>query len=224
MSPIVAPVAGCDDVGAAVAPTVTRRWPDRQAPPSRCGRGRRAQHAIAARHAYHRHVFKLIVTLHVLAAVLLIGPFALAAFLGHRAIRRHDAGQTRDAARIMARFGIGSLLVALLGIGALASSDRYTFRTPWVIISLTLYVVAMGLATGYTVPAMRKAAGLIEQGMPGGQPDGGEPGTDAPAGSADALVRQRLDGVAGRIAGSGGLVLLLIVLITILMVTRPFGR
>jgi uncharacterized membrane protein len=178
-------------------------------------------------------VYKLIVTLHVLAAVLLIGPFALAALLGYRAIRRRDAGQTRDAARIMARFGIGSLLVALLGIGALSSSDRYTFRTPWVIISLTLYVVTMGVATGYTVPAMRKAAGLIEQGTPGGlteqgtpggQPDGDAPGADAPTGTGDALVKERLDGVAGRIVGSGGLVLLLIVAITVLMVTRPFGR
>jgi uncharacterized membrane protein len=176
-------------------------------------------------------VYKLIVTLHVLAAVLLIGPFALSAFLGHRAIRRHDVDGTRAAARIMTLYGFGSLLVALLGIGALSSSDRYTFRTPWVIISLTLYVVTMGVATGYTLPAIRRAASMIEQSVPerlpapeSGEQNKSEEVTGPPMAPGDVVAKQRLDGVAGRIAGSGGLVLLLIVLITILMVTRPFGR
>jgi uncharacterized membrane protein len=181
-------------------------------------------------------VYKFVVTLHVLAAVLIIGPFALAGFSGHRAIRRNDADDTRDAARFMARFGIGSLLVALLGIGALSSSDRYTFRTPWVIISLTLYVVAMGVATGYTVPAMRKAAALIEAAtrpVPVEQPapvaGEGDAEGDTPApppgfAAPNEATRERLDGIAGRVVGSGALVLVLVALITILMVTRPFGR
>ena len=181
-------------------------------------------------------MYKFVVTLHVLAAVLIIGPFALAGFAGHRAIRRNDADDTRDAARFMARFGIGSLVVALLGVGALGSSDRYTFRTPWVIISLTLYVVAMGVATGYTVPAMRKAAALIEaadQPVPVEQPapvaGEGDSEGDTPApppgfASQNAATRERLGGIAGRVIGSGALVLVLVALITILMVTRPFGR
>jgi uncharacterized membrane protein len=184
-------------------------------------------------------VYKFVVTLHVLAAVLIIGPFALAGFAGHRAIRRGDADDTRDAARFMARFGIGSLLVALLGVGALGSSDRYTFRTPWVIISLTLYVVAMGVATGYTVPAMRKAAALIEASAPGEPPvpveqpapvagegdvEGDTPAPPAGFGQANAATLERLNGIAGRVVGSGALVLVLIAVITILMVTRPFGR
>jgi uncharacterized membrane protein len=206
-------------------------------------------------------VYTFVLTLHVLAAVLIMGPFTLAAFSGHRAILRDDADDTRDAARFMARFGFGSLLVALLGIGALESSDRYTFRTPWVIISLTLYVVAMGVATGYTVPALRKAAALIEASAAGRAapvaaapvtagppaPIAGEGDTDddaapEPAGfgaanaavpeaaatpdvaAANAAARERLNGIAGRVIGSGTLVLALITLITILMVTRPFGR
>jgi uncharacterized membrane protein len=181
-------------------------------------------------------VYKFVVTLHVLAAVLIIGPFALAGFAGHRAIRRNDAEDTRDAARFMARFGIGSLLVALLGVGALAATDRYTFRTPWVIISLTLYVVAMGVATGYTVPAMRRAAALIEAGRqpePIEQPapiaGEGDTAGDAPSqpagfAAANDATRERLSSIAGRVVGSGALVLLLIAIITILMVVRPFGR
>jgi uncharacterized membrane protein len=167
-------------------------------------------------------VYKFLVTLHVLAAVLVMGPFVLAAFVGNRAIRRHNVAEIREAATFMARFGIGTLLVAVLGIGALGLSDRYTFRTPWVIISLTLYVVGMGVATGYTVPAMRRAAHLIEQGSASdgdAVPLSGEPAT-----ATEVAAKERLDNVAGRVVGSGALVLLIVALITILMVTRPFGR
>jgi len=177
-------------------------------------------------------VYKFLVTLHVLAAVLVMGPFVLAAFAGNRAIRRHNVAEIREAATFMARFGIGTLLVAVLGIGALSLSDRYSFRTPWVIISLTLYVVGMGVATGYTVPAMRRAATMIEQGAAGALDEASTPGASppiAPAATDTAAVaavaaKERLDNVAGRVAGSGALVLLIVVLITILMVTRPFGR
>jgi uncharacterized membrane protein len=173
-------------------------------------------------------MYIFLVTLHVLAAVLLIGPFALAAFSGNRAIRRHDVDDVRDAARFMARFGIGSLVVALLGVAALSLSDRYSFRTPWVIISITLYLVGMGIATGYTVPAMRRAAAIIEQGVLG-RPPGADAGEEAPpptlaATATDLAAKERLDNVAGRVVGSGALVLVTVVIITILMVVRPFGR
>ncbi len=175
-------------------------------------------------------MFKFLVTLHVLAAVLLIGPFTLAAFWGYRAIRRRDADDTRDAARFMARFGLGSLLVALLGFAALGTTKRYTFHSPWVIISVTLYVVAMGLATGYTVPALRKAAKLIEEGViepppPTPAVEGEEPKPATLAATAgDLALKQRLDSVAGRVVGSGAVVLVLIAVITVFMVTRPFGK
>jgi membrane glycosyltransferase len=167
-------------------------------------------------------VYKFLVTLHVLAAVLVMGPFVLAAFVGNRAVRRRNVAEIREVATFMARFGIGTLLVAVLGIGALGLSDRYTFRTPWVIISLTLYVVVMGVATGYTVPAMRRAAHLIDQGAASVPDEVSPPSTTATA--TDVAAKERLDNIAGRVAGSGALVLLIVVLITILMVTRPFGR
>ncbi len=172
-------------------------------------------------------MYKLLVTLHVLSAVLLTGPFALAAFAGRRAIRRHDADDTQDAARWMARAGIGSIAVALLGCAALGVSDRFDFSTPWVIISITLYIVVMGVATGYTVPALRKAAKLLtadEMVTPPkvNDPDGPIPTVSASA--ADLAARGQLDRVAGRIAGSGAVVLIGIVVITVLMVTRPFGN
>ena len=175
-------------------------------------------------------MYKFLLTLHVLSAVVLIGPFVLVAFMGDRAIRRHDADDIRRSARLMARFAIGSFIVALFGAAALGLSDRYSFRTPWVIISLTLWLIAMGVATGYTVPAMRRAAAMVEQGvMSGPAPlaaaerteDAVEPNVPATAG--DLEIKERLDNIAGRVVGSATLVLVAIVIITILMVTRPFG-
>ena len=215
-------------------------------------------------------MYTLLLTLHVLSAVLLIGPFVFAGFTGHRAIRGHDAVATRGAAQLMTRFALGSLAVAALGMGALGLSHRYSFRTPWVIISLTLYVIAMGIATGYTVPALRGAANMIEQGILGQPPNvpaaadaaappattaapdapaapdtEGTPDTEAPpetdktpaiektpetapptfaATGTELAAKERLDNIAGRVAGSGALVTAAIIIITILMVTRPFGR
>jgi uncharacterized membrane protein len=163
-------------------------------------------------------VYKFLLTLHVLSAVVLIGPFVLVAFMGNRAIRVHDAEDIHRAARYLARFAIGSTIVALLGAATLGLSDKYTFRTPWVIISLTLWLIAMGVATGYTVPAMRRAAHLVEQGV---IPPAGE--TDVAATATELGIKERLDNIAGRVVGSAALVLATMVIITILMVVRPFG-
>jgi hypothetical protein len=189
-------------------------------------------------------VHTFVVTLHVLSAVLITGPFALAAFSGLRAVKRYDVDDTLDAARWMARFGLGSLLVALLGVATVLTSDKVTFRTPWVTISMTLYVIMMGLATGYTVPALRRAARILSEGVlrspetpaPSISNDEGAKSEDGQDGQEEAVpepqistnatelvVKEHLDNIAGRIAGSGGLVLLAAILITILMVTKPFG-
>jgi uncharacterized membrane protein len=157
-------------------------------------------------------MYSFLVTLHVVSAVLLIGPFALAAFAGRRALRRRDADETRAAAVWMARFAVGSILVVLLGFAALGLSHRWAFGTPWVVISVTVYVITIAVATGYTVPALRKAARLLPHSLAGGDV------------AADPEVRGQLTAVSGRIAGSGAIVLLGVLVITVLMVVRPFGR
>ncbi len=189
-------------------------------------------------------MFTFMVTLHVLAAVLIIGPFALATFVGHRAILRRDAVGVRDAVRAMRWFAIGSVLVAVLGAGSLGFTDEWSFHSPWITISMTLYVVALGVATGHTVPSLRRAGRLLDGGVlaapaaapagteggtgTGGASDGGdgEPAVPATvsATASELGTKEHLDRLAGRIAGSGGIVLALFALITILMAARPFGK
>jgi hypothetical protein len=173
-------------------------------------------------------VYKFVVTLHVLAVVLVIGPQVFAVLTGYQAIRRHDSAGARSAGTNLVRFNAGSVIVALLGTWAVSTSDRFSFRTPWVIISLTLWVIMMGLATGLAMPALRKAARLLDEGVPARPevtvPTEGEAAPPAPTATATELVaKERLDYLAGRIAASGALVTLTAVAITVFMVVKPFG-
>jgi uncharacterized membrane protein len=76
----------------------------------------------------------LLVTLHVLAVVLVIGPMALVPFYAGRAIRRRGAEDSQAAANVRAAanallvFGTASVVAAGLGVLAVPGSDRYSFR------------------------------------------------------------------------------------------------
>ncbi|MCP2326633.1 putative membrane protein [Hamadaea flava] len=157
--------------------------------------------------------------LHVLSAVMLVGPLMSAPFIGRRAIQRRSADGVRMAATQTRAFGAGTVLTAVLGILTVLGSDgKYEFATPWVIISMTLYVVALGLVFFYAVPALHKAARMVSEGVIDTQPE-----VSALTATTDDLrLKERLDAITGRVAGAGFLVLLVFAVITLLMVIRPF--
>jgi uncharacterized membrane protein len=163
--------------------------------------------------------------LHVLAAVLVVGPLALVPGEGLRGIRRRDADVVSRAATWTIVFGVGSLVVFLFGVAVTATSSKYTFRTTWVVISMTLYVVALVLIFVWAVPAMRKAARMVGVGVldqpPGTPPE--QPDPVVTASGPQLATKGELDTIAGRVAAASGVNLLLFVLITALMVVRPFG-
>jgi uncharacterized membrane protein len=164
--------------------------------------------------------------LHVLAAVFVVGPLALVPFEGLRGIRRRDADEVGRAATWTIVLGIGSVVVFLFGVVVTATSPRYTFRTTWVVISMTLYVVALVLIFAWAVPALRKAARMVGVGVLD-QPAGTAPEQPDPVVTASGpqlATKGELDTIVGRVAAAGGVNLLLFMLITALMVVRPFGR
>lgn len=202
--------------------------------------------------AYDPDVSNFLRTLHVLAAVLLIGPLVAAPFLAWWAIRRRNADGVRFAANAMAAFGAGALLVAGLGLGALLTGDQWTLATPWVLISATLFVVALALVWGYAVPGLRRAASLVGEepaavtavspARAAGDGTAAETGQEAtasppeaatladePAGQpadgsgADLRRRHRLESITARITGTGWLLVVVFGAITVLMAWRPFG-
>jgi hypothetical protein len=106
----------------------------------------------------------LLNTLHVVLAVLVIGPLVVAPFAARRAITSRNADGVRFAANQVALFGAGTVLVAGFGVATVLTGDEWTMTTPWVLISATLFVVALGLIFGYAVPALRRAASLVSAG------------------------------------------------------------
>jgi uncharacterized membrane protein len=189
-------------------------------------------------------------TLHVLAAVLLVGPLVAIPFAARRAITRRSAYGVRVSGNLLALFGAGSLLVAGLGVATVLADDQWELTTPWVLIATTLYGVALGLIWVYAVPALRRAAHLLAAAaepvaggpavaepvaggpVAGGDPEPGagpEPGggpepepvaAAAPATPAPAAP-ERVYLISARVAGAGWLLLVTFAAITILMTTRP---
>jgi uncharacterized membrane protein len=198
--------------------------------------------------AYDLRVSDFVRTLHVLAAVLLIGPLVATPFVAWWAIRRQHPETVRFAANAMAAFGAGALLVAGFGLAALLTGDQWTLATPWVLISATLFVVALALIWGYAVPGLRRAASLVaeettaraaaatlapalatdtdgDRAEAATEESAGETGERASPdeGAAEELRRRhRLDRITARVTGAGWLLLAVFAVIVVLMTVRPF--
>jgi uncharacterized membrane protein len=143
----------------------------------------------------------LLTALHVVAAVFVIGPMAILPMTAMRAVRAGSGPVVEVLARATRVFTLASLLVALLGfaaLGSVAKTDKISVTTGWVLISILLYLVALGLSLFVVVPALESAGAALATG-------------GADAGRA----------VYGRIAASSGIVALLLIAVTVLMVWRP---
>lgn len=137
----------------------------------------------------------VLTVLHVAGAVFLVGPMAILPMTALRALRAGEAGQVAALARSTWIFSLLSVLVAVFGFGVLGlARSQLTITTPWILISLVLYAVALLLNLFVVVPALRTAAE-----SPGGIDRGGY----------------------GRVAGMSGIVALLLVAVVVLMVWKP---
>jgi len=144
----------------------------------------------------------LFAALHVVAAVFIIGPMAILPMTGMRAIRAGQGGQVAVLARSTFVFSLLSLLVVVFGFGILGFTTHDTkVTTPWVLISLILYVIALALSLFGVVPAMRSAAEQLSAGSGGAAVDSGKP--------------------YGRVAMLSGIASLLLVVIVVLMSWKP---
>jgi hypothetical protein len=109
-------------------------------------------------------IHHLIVSLHVLAAVFLLGPLVFAISATPRAIRSGGAATLRFLVTTTRVYGYGSVLVLLLGAGAVRKEDNESFGQTWIWASIVLFVIALGLITGVVLPAQKKALRLVTDG------------------------------------------------------------
>jgi hypothetical protein len=184
---------------------------------------------------------RLVLWLHIGFAIFTVGPLALAISSTPRYIRRRDVPVLRYLSRITLIFTAGSLLVLVFGV-VLGQLD-HDFSHPWLTAAMTLFVVAIVLlvliirdqrrAIKAITPASVAPAAPAVAGDPPDQPgqpgqpdvtDGAEPGPDesVPAGTGGATLAEHVASVErGRIAGLGGVVNLIWLVILVLMVWQP---
>ncbi len=151
--------------------------------------------------------------LHVVGAVFIVGPLAILPMTAMRALRAGQGTQVAVLARSTFVYTLLSLIVAVLGFGILGVSDEQdtSVTTPWVLISIILYVVALALTLLAVIPAMRSAAEHLATGhlTTGQQP--------APTGNQLTKPDYR------RIAVGSGVTTLLLVAVVVLMTWKPGG-
>ena len=145
----------------------------------------------------------LFTVLHVVAAVFIVGPMAILPMTAMRAVRAGNGAQVALLATSTNVFSLLSIVVALLGFGIVGMADEkfnLSVTTPWVLWSIILYVIALGLTLFLVVPTMRRAAEALEGSN--GSADAGD--TRYPA-----------------IAAGSGVASLLLVAVVVLMVWKP---
>jgi uncharacterized membrane protein len=144
-------------------------------------------------------MFKVLLALHLLAAVFAVGPLVHAATTASRGLRQGDAAAIRTSSRMCTIYTAASVLVVIFGFGLMSSTSPYTdekvagFGETWIWLSLLLWLVAAAIAFFVVVPALDKAA-------------------DEPSAASSAV---------GRVAAAGGLVGILFAVIIFLMVYKP---
>jgi uncharacterized membrane protein len=149
-------------------------------------------------------VFKLLLFLHLLAAIFAVGPLVGAATSASRALRTPDADAARSAARTIKIYTYASLAVVVLGLGLMSATEPGSsehvaeFGESWIWLSLVLWGASVAVTLGGLVPALQRAATTITEG-----------------GAVSTLT--------GRVAAYGGATGLLYAAIVLLMVYQPGG-
>lgn len=158
-------------------------------------------------------MFKILLALHLVAAVFAIGPLAQAATTASRGIRRGDRVALAASSRLLRLYSYASVVVVILGFALMSATSPVThkqtaqFSEVWIWLSLLLWAVAVGLVFAVVIPGLRQAAQTL------GTDGADASGAGGPGGTGSAAV--------ARIAAAGGVVGLIFVGIIFLMVYRP---
>ena len=155
--------------------------------------------------------------LHVVTAVFIVGPMAILPMTGMRAIRAGNAGQVLTLAKSTFVLSLASLVVVIFGFGAMGLADarfNLSVTTPWILISIVLYIIALVISLAMVVPIMRRAGHRLQE--------SGSSSNDAATASAE---RSSTSGSSmseyALIGMSSGISAVLLLVIVILMVWKP---
>lgn len=157
----------------------------------------------------------LLLSLHVLAAILTVGPVAITASMfpriARRALTAPDDANAAAAARILHRItrvyaGIG---VAVPVLGYATGASLGVLSDAWLITSMVLTAGAAAVLILLVLPGQRRVIEALDAPRPAGPDD--PAGSDAPAGSDSTR----------RLAMHAGVFNLLWAVVVVLMIYRP---
>lgn len=111
---------------------------------------------------------KILLTLHILFAIITIGWLATQALLMPGAIRRGETAWVRVSAKAAEKFGPLASLVFFLGIAlVLRQKDDYAeFKHTWVSMAMLLFIVAIVNGAVFIGGAEKRAAAKLAAGTP----------------------------------------------------------
>jgi uncharacterized membrane protein len=147
-------------------------------------------------------MFEIMTALHLLTAVLVIGPLVHAVTTAARGVRQRDAGAIAASARMTRIYAFASIVVVIFGFGLMSAKSPYTgeavatFGQTWIWLSALLWLVGAAIALAVTAPALSQAGTRLREGA-------------------------ALDAIKGRVLGSGIAVAVIFVVIIVLMVYQP---
>jgi uncharacterized membrane protein len=151
-------------------------------------------------------LYKLVLVLHILAAIIGFGGMFIAGFYGNEARTqpgREGLAVAQTTLRVTGRIPtVAVCAVPILGILLiLMSDDTWKFSEAWVSLSFLLYIVLMGVATGLQVPTIRKMVALRA--------------------GADGAQSMEMQAMGRKVAAASAIVNVLWVVILFLMVFKP---
>ncbi|MEU8565699.1 hypothetical protein AB0C45_29965 [Streptomyces cyaneofuscatus] len=168
---------------------------------------------------------KLLLSLHVLASILAVGPITVAASMfpryakppapGDDGPHDHDLRTAAFLHRICRGYAVVGIAVPVLGLAT--GAQMGVLGDAWLVASIVLTTIAAALLMSMVLPGQRE---LLEEGedLPGAGTGEGAVGTGAGSGALTVAARRS---AAARLAMTTGIFNLLWATVVVLMIVRP---
>jgi uncharacterized membrane protein len=177
------------------------------------------------------NLFQLFLFAHVLGAIIAFGPtfsFPIIGRLGAQE-RIHGNFATRlSLALSHVQVVPFAILQGITGIGLIVTGSIDVLRTPWLLIGILLYLIALNFALFIQTPTVKQIIALTTGGPPSGAgagvgtaAGGGPGGPSGPAAPGSGGPPPQLLRLIKRVQLGGLFLMALIVAIVFLMVTKP---
>ena len=164
-------------------------------------------------------LYKFVFVLHLIAAIAGFGGVVLNGVYGAQAKKRPGVGglAISEANYVVSVEWAEKFIYAVSFLGValvLVSDDAWKFSQTWVWLSLTLYLIAIGISQSVMIPSHRRLNKLSAELVAAGPPPAG--GTSGPPPQV-----AEIEAMGQRLAVFGGLLNVILVVIIVLMVWKP---